>query len=143
MRREGRAFAKETPRTSRRVRSFSRTTARAEAEKWAKDPAGRSISRDRAGEYAIVVDKLNHKCYLIAGAGSSRSTRDLGGTIQDKIRAGDRATPEGCTVSSRSAAADRRSNYKALLINYPTTRTSPTSRGEEERMGLAFARIAV
>ena len=73
----------------------------------------------RDGGYAIVVNKLRRQLILyIKGEVVATYPVGLGfNTIGDKLRAGDRATPEG-----RYQVISKRPNskfYRALMINYP------------------------
>jgi hypothetical protein len=72
------------------------------------------------GSYAVIVDKVAHKTYLVkAGKLFKTYTCELGyGSARQKMFSGDGATPEG--MYRVSVARPRGSRYyKALLINYP------------------------
>lgn len=116
------AFAKSASEDIRgRLRSFEASyTAGAAAQRWSRwvrETIG--VSR-RTGDYAVVVDKLKHRCYLYRGGALQRIySADLGGPIHDKLRSGDRATPEGMYRVVRKRGPGQTIYYKALLINYP------------------------
>lgn len=89
------------------------------------------VSR-RTGDYVVVVDKLKHKCHLYRGGALVRTyDADLGGTLWDKVAAGDRATPEGMYRIVRKRPKGQTTYYKALLINYPN---------DEDRAEFALAK---
>ena len=72
--------------------------------------------------YAIIVDKAAYRLYLIKD-GKVRNTYpvELGGDpINDKMREGDRRTPEGMYIVSRVLQGAQTSWFKALEINYPS-----------------------
>ena len=104
-----------------RGRSFIETfTTGHEAQKWARDVRATVDASRRSGDYAIVVDKLHHKCHLYrAGTLARTYDVDLGGPVGDKLRAGDRATPEGTYKIMQKRGLGQTTYYKALLINYP------------------------
>ena len=81
----------------RRARSFVENySSSAPAKQWVHWVRETIDLSRRTGEHALVVDKLKHRCYLYKGGSLVNAYAvDMGGTIQDKMRAGDRATPEG------------------------------------------------
>jgi lipoprotein-anchoring transpeptidase ErfK/SrfK len=116
-----------------RIRSFTETFQTGEsARKWARW-VRETIAISRAtGDVAVVVDKLNHKCYLYRGGVLQQVySADLGGPIHDKLKAGDRATPEGMYRVIQKRGPGQTKYYKALLINYPD---------DEDRAAFALAK---
>ena len=87
-------------------------------EKWYTETINRTKSN---GKYAIVIDKMAHKCLLIKGGKTIRkfdvelSEKWLG----DKIHQGDNATPEGLYYITKMLDSKQTKFHKALLINYP------------------------
>ena len=77
-----------------------------------------NLSKER-GIHSIVVSKVDKKLILYH-KGTPRKTYEIGiGTngSEDKLYAGDRATPEGKYYITKKMSRSR--YYKALLINYP------------------------
>ena len=74
----------------------------------------------RMDQPVVLVDKLNHECYLLRrGRVVDSYPVELGGMwTSPKIREGDRATPEGCYRVSALNGSSR--FYRAALLNYPT-----------------------
>jgi hypothetical protein len=104
----------------------------AAAQRWARWISDTIEVSRRSGDYVILVDKLKHKCHLYRGGVLVRSyDADLGGPLWDKMRAGDRATPEGMYRVVRKRAPGQTVYYKALLINYPN---------DEDRAQFAIAK---
>ena len=139
------AFAKSTTDEIRgRVRSFLESyTTGAAAQKWARWVRETIEISSRSGDYAIVVDKLQHKCHLYRGGHLQHVFQaDLGGTIQDKLRAGDRATPEGMYRIVQKKGPGQTAYYKALLINYPNDEDRAAFNTAKQRGWISrFARI--
>lgn len=80
-----------------------------------------TVEQSRAGNsYALIVDKVAHKTYLIRGGKLVQSySCELGyNSYRQKLFAGDAATPEG-QYEVTSARQHGSKFYKALLINYP------------------------
>lgn len=75
----------------------------------------------RNGGVAVVVDKLNHRVHLVRGGESVESyPAEFGpGWLDQKIRSGDSATPEGRYHIVRKMGTGQSRYYKACLINYP------------------------
>jgi L,D-peptidoglycan transpeptidase YkuD (ErfK/YbiS/YcfS/YnhG family) len=76
----------------------------------------------KSNSYALIVDKVAHKTYLVKGGKLIRSYNcELGyNSYRQKLFAGDAATPEG--QYEVTSARNRGSKYyKALLINYPNS----------------------
>jgi hypothetical protein len=71
--------------------------------------------------YGLIVDKIAHKTYLIyAGNLVKTYDCDLGyNSSQQKLFAGDGATPEGRYYVTQVKRNGQSKYYKALLINYP------------------------
>jgi hypothetical protein len=91
-------------------------TRRAQWNSWIQETISWS---QRANDEAVLIDKLNHECYLLRGGRVIDSFPvDLGGEwMSQKIREGDRATPEGRYVV---AALNRHSRfYMAAMLSYP------------------------
>ncbi len=87
--------------------------------RWIERTIERS-AKDKA--YAIIVDKAAYRLYLIKD-GKVRDTYPIElGTdpIHDKMREGDRRTPEGMYKVSRVLQGAQTSWFKALEINYPS-----------------------
>lgn len=86
--------------------------------KWARETVEAS-ARQRG--YAVIVDKLNHACYLYyAGRLKKRYEADLGASwmnVLNKNMQGDKVTPEGKyrIIGKRQ----RPDGHKALDLNYP------------------------
>jgi hypothetical protein len=80
-----------------------------------------TLDQSRANNgYAVIVDKVAHKTYLVKGGRLIHSYEcELGyNSSRQKLFAGDAATPEG--MYEVTSARHRGSKYyKALLINYP------------------------
>lgn len=75
----------------------------------------------KTGGVAVVVDKLNHQVHLVRGGQSVENyPAEFGpGWLDQKIRAGDSATPEGRYHIVRKMGAGQSRYYKACLLNYP------------------------
>jgi len=75
----------------------------------------------RTGSVAVVVDKLNHRVHLVRGGEKVETyPAEFGpGWLDQKVRAGDSATPEGRYHIVRKLGAGQSRYYKACLINYP------------------------
>src|SRR5262245_16472707 len=116
-----------------RAASFLRTyTTSSAADKWDRWVSETIALSRRTGDYVILVDKLKHKCLLYQSGRLVRSYAiDLGGPIGDKLRAGDRATPEGMYRVVQKRSRGQTTYYKALLINYPN---------DEDRADFALAK---
>lgn len=71
------------------------------------------------GGTALIVDKLNHSAFLVQGGRNVRTYPvEFGpGWLDQKIRAGDQATPEGRYKIVSKKFGSR--YYKAMLLNYP------------------------
>src|SRR4029079_7809108 len=116
------AFAKSTTddirrRASNFLQTYTTSSAARKWERWVSDTID---SSRQSGSYAVLVDKLRHKCLLYRGGALVRSYDvDLGGTLWDKMHAGDRATPEGMYRIVRKRPQGATIYHKALLINYP------------------------
>jgi L,D-peptidoglycan transpeptidase YkuD (ErfK/YbiS/YcfS/YnhG family) len=87
-------------------------------EKWYAETIKKSRSD---GSYAIVVDKMAHKCFLLKNGkilhqyNVELSQKWLG----DKYHQGDNATPEGLYHITKKLDSRQTKFNKALLINYP------------------------
>jgi len=84
--------------------------------RWVQQTVERSAA---SGSYAVIVDKLAHRLFLLkAGKITKSYACDLGyNSGHQKRRSGDGATPEGMY---RVTAVKQHSKYhKALLVNYP------------------------
>jgi murein L,D-transpeptidase YafK len=93
----------------------------AEARAW-KEWVAEALALTRAdGSYALVVDKNAHQAVLYqAGKPHRRFEVDLGyNSLNQKLSAGDGATPEGRyrVVGKKDRGQSR--YYKALLLDYP------------------------
>ena len=102
----------------------------AEWQRWVRE----TLQATKAGgRTAIIVDKMQRECHLYRGGQLVRTySVDLGTSpFHQKMRSGDRATPEGryYVTSKRSRGQTR--YYKALLINYPN---------EEDKRRFALAK---
>jgi len=97
--------------------TLSRFLARRELwDSWIRETIADS---ERGNRTALIVDKLNHECYVLQGGRVVDTyTVDLGGMWMDqKIREGDRATPEG---RYKVASLKKESRYyRAALLDYP------------------------
>lgn len=73
------------------------------------------------GSYAIVVDKMAHKCFLLKNGKTLRQYNvELSEKwIGDKFYQGDNATPEGIYHIIKKLDSKQTKFNKALLINYP------------------------
>jgi hypothetical protein len=95
---------------------------------------GSAVQRSRAnGGYLIVINKLDRELTLYK-SGQPVKTYKAGmgiNYLNDKLYAGDRATPEGEYRIIRKLSASK--YYKALLINYPNEE-------DERRFALAKSR---
>jgi len=82
---------------------------------WIKETLAWSSRTDRP---ALIVDKLNHQCYVIRrGRVVDSYNVELGGMwMSQKVREGDRATPEG---RYHVAQVKGSRYYRAALLNYP------------------------
>ena len=111
------------------LQTYSTSAAADRWDRWVRETI--ALSR-KTGDYVILVDKLKHKCLLYQSGKLARSYPiDLGGTIGDKLRAGDRATPEGMYRVVQKRSRGQTTYYKALLINYPN---------DEDRADFALAK---
>jgi len=72
-------------------------------------------------DVAIVVDKIDHECYLYSGGEKIREfSIELGPNwIGHKLQRGDNATPEGCYRIRRKKANGQTKYYLAMEIDYP------------------------
>jgi len=72
-------------------------------------------------EPAIIVDKLRRKMYLYSdGRREAVFSVELGSNgLRPKLRAGDRATPEGLYRVVARKQGEQTAYYKALLLDYP------------------------
>jgi hypothetical protein len=77
----------------------------------------------RAGESAIVVDKLRRRLYLYERGVEVRFFAvELGSRgLERKLHAGDRATPEGLYRVTERRERGQTRFYKALLLDYPNS----------------------
>jgi hypothetical protein len=75
----------------------------------------------RTGSVAVVVDKLNHRVHIVRGGESVENyPAEFGpGWLDQKIRAGDSATPEGRYRIVRKKGNGQSRYYKACLLDYP------------------------
>jgi hypothetical protein len=75
----------------------------------------------RTGDVAVVVDKLNHRVHIVRGGESVENyPAEFGpGWLDQKIRSGDSATPEGRYRIVRKMGNGQSRYHKACLINYP------------------------
>ena len=107
--------------TNRRAGSFLRSyTTSDHAAKWARWFEETVEHSRRTGDSVVIVDKLRRRCHLYRAGVHLRSYKaDLGGPLWDKMRAGDRATPEGKYRIVRKRPQGQTEYYKALLIDYP------------------------
>lgn len=84
--------------------------------------ADTAVAASRAGSAVAVVDKLGHRCLLLArGRVVASFAADLGRSpLADKLFAGDAATPEGIyhVVEKKEGSATH--FHRALLLDYPT-----------------------
>jgi murein L,D-transpeptidase YafK len=83
---------------------------------WIKQTLEESRRTDRP---VILVDKLNHECYVLRrGRVIDSYPVELGGEwMLAKLREGDQATPEGCYRVTALKGGSR--FYKAALLSYP------------------------
>jgi hypothetical protein len=90
---------------------------RSEWNTWVRETLAWSQKEDQA---AILVDKLNHECYVLRrGRIVASFSVELGGSwMSQKIREGDHATPEG---RYRVSAVKGSRYYKAALLDYPNS----------------------
>lgn len=88
---------------------------RAQWNDWVRETLAWTQNADQA---AILVDKLNHECYVIKRGRIVESfSVELGGSwMSQKVREGDRATPEG---RYRVSQVKGSRYYKAALLDYP------------------------
>ena len=97
--------------------------------------ADAAVAASHAAGAAAVVEKLGHRCVLFErGRAVASFAVDLGrNPVDDKLHAGDAATPEGVyhVVEKKAAGATR--FHRALLLDYP---------GPEDRREFAAARRA-
>ncbi len=119
---------------NRRVDTFlAEYTSGHQAADWARWIRETLAATKADGRTAIIVDKMQRTCHLYRGGLLVRSYPvDLGTSpLHQKMRSGDRATPEGRyhITSKRSRGQTR--YYKALLINYPN---------EEDRRRFSLAK---
>lgn len=86
----------------------------------------------RNGSRAILIDKIDRKCYLYEkGRIKEYFNIDLGvNWVGDKKERGDRATPEGIYRVTKMKSGGETRYYKALLLNYPNSE-------DKERFSLA------
>ena len=127
-------FAKSTADDARvRAGTFlAHYTNGAAAERWSRWVEETIRQSRKNGDYVVLVDKLRHKCLLYRGGHLLRSyDADLGGPLWDKMRAGDRATPEGMYRIVKKRPEGQTTYYKALLIDYPN---------DEDRAQFAMAK---
>jgi hypothetical protein len=77
----------------------------------------------RGGQTAVLIDKLNHECYVVRGGRIVESySVELGGSwMSQKIREGDRATPEGRYSVAAIKGSGNSRFYKAALLDYPNS----------------------
>ena len=105
-----------------RIDSFmTQYTTGTQAQKWNRWIHD-TIKESRAsGATAVIVDKMNHRCYLYrVGRILNVFQIDLGASASlPKMRAGDRATPEGRYRVTVKRGRGETAYYKALMINYP------------------------
>ncbi len=90
-------------------------TRRAQWNAWIQETVAWS---ERADSPALLIDKLNHECYVLRrGRVIDSYPVDLGGMwMSQKLREGDQATPEGkYTVAEVKGSRF----YRAALLNYP------------------------
>ena len=90
---------------------------------WNEDLA-RTLDWSRRNDgVAVVVDKLNHKTHVIkAGRTILSYACEFGpGWLDQKIRAGDQATPEGRYKITKETGPGRSRFYRALLLDYPNS----------------------
>jgi L,D-peptidoglycan transpeptidase YkuD (ErfK/YbiS/YcfS/YnhG family) len=75
----------------------------------------------RTGAHAVIVDKSDHKLYLVRGGRLVETYRcDLGyNSARQKVFAGDGATPEGRYRVTAVKTNGRSKYYKALPLSYP------------------------
>ena len=87
-------------------------------QRWVRDTIEGSRAR---GGPAIIVDKMNRRCHLYrAGGLVATYAVDLGASpARPKLRAGDRATPEGRYYVTQKRGRGQTAYYKALMINFP------------------------
>lgn len=87
-------------------------------KKWADNAIAES---KRNGTTAIIVDKLERKCFVYSkGKLIDSFDMELGANwMGDKQRAGDKTTPEGIYKVIKRKSNGQTKYYKALLLNYP------------------------
>lgn len=98
-------------------RLYNRTNLRT-WRKWALE----TIATSRVlAEPAIIVDKLRRKMYVYSdGRREAVFSVELGSNgLRPKLRAGDRATPEGLYRIVARKQGEQTAYYKALLLDYP------------------------
>jgi L,D-peptidoglycan transpeptidase YkuD (ErfK/YbiS/YcfS/YnhG family) len=88
---------------------------------WKKWEANAIAASKRNGSSAIIVDKLERKCYIYnKGKLVSSFNMELGANwMGDKQRSGDKTTPEGIYKVVKRKSKGQTKYYKALLLNYP------------------------
>ncbi|MFT6053980.1 MAG: hypothetical protein ACJAS3_001008 [Roseivirga sp.] len=88
---------------------------------WKRWVANAIAGSKRNGGHAIIVDKLERKCYVYnKGKLVASFDMELGANwMGDKQRSGDKTTPEGIYKVVKRKANGQTKYYKALLLNYP------------------------
>ena len=72
-------------------------------------------------DYSIVVDKFSHRFFVYLNGNKITAFKaELGKNwVGDKIRRGDKATPEGMYRITKKLEGDSTAYYKALMLDYP------------------------
>ncbi len=93
-------------------------------EEWNRDLEATLAETQRPGRAALVIDKLNHKAHLIRNGRRMKSYEaEFGpGWLEQKIREGDRATPEGRYRVARKRSIGQTRYHRAFLLDYPNDR---------------------
>jgi hypothetical protein len=97
-----------------------------------------------SGDYAVVVDKSNHKTYLLKGGEIIHTFKcELGyNSAHQKMFSGDGATPEGKYYITDVKTNGRSKYYKAALINYPNA-TDKKRFQENKSRGIISSRAKI